>query len=162
MSTDLVLPGSITETGLDLPRGLSFDEWEETGKTLGRIGRACQWWIGDWLNYGERAYGEKYTQAMDVTGLDYETLRGYAWVAARIETVRRQTVSSFSHHAAVAALDPPEQDAYLTEAAENGWPVSELRKQIKTTNEDKDKDHSFCPTCGHRVRKDQPLIGRKP
>jgi hypothetical protein len=26
------------------------------------------WWIGDWLNYGERRYGEKYAQGTDSEG----------------------------------------------------------------------------------------------
>ena len=32
-------------------------------------------WIGDWLNYGERKWGEKYKEALEKTGYDYQTLR---------------------------------------------------------------------------------------
>lgn len=147
MGNDLTLPGAVSETALDLPGGLSFDEWQETGETLGRIGRACQWWIGDWLNYGERAYGEKYTQAMDATGLDYETLRGYAWVAGRVETVRRRTVLSFSHHKEIAQFNPSDQDRWLTSAEANGWSKGQLRTEIKKTRE-VPAERECCPTCG--------------
>lgn len=149
--SDLALPGAITETGLDLPADLTFEEWEATGQTLGRIGRACQWWIGDWLNYGERAYGEKYAQAMEATGLDYATVADYAYVARHIESSVRTENLSWSHHKVVAALEPPDQDVYLKKAAENGWSVSELRKQIK--NEEQVEQPDRCPTCGQRIPK---------
>jgi hypothetical protein len=76
---------------------------------LGEIGRACQWWIGDWLNYGERAYGEKYAQGMAATGYELQTLTNMAWVAARVEISRRREILSWSHHAEVAALESDEQ-----------------------------------------------------
>lgn len=131
MGTDLALPGAVSETALDLPAGLSFEDWQQAGETLGRIGRACQWWIGDWLNYGERAYGEKYSQAIEVTGYDYGTLQNFAYVAGRVEMSRRRDVLSFGHHQSIAALEQPQQDGWLEEAAAEGWSVSELRKQVQ-------------------------------
>lgn len=78
--------------------------------------RRGQWWVGDWLNYGERAYGEKYAQAMDVTGLEYDTLSSYRWVAAEIEPCLRKQKLSWSHHKEVAALEPAEQAEWLDRA----------------------------------------------
>lgn len=147
---DLVLPGSISETALNLPAGLSFAEWEQAGEKLGRIGRACQWWIGDWLNYGERAYGEKYAQAIEVTGYEEKTLRNLAWVASHVEMSRRRDILSWRHHAEVAALSPPDQEGNLEQAEAEGWSVAELRKQIKGEVPD---DAERCPTCGHRLPK---------
>jgi hypothetical protein len=52
--------GDLTSrVGLLLRPGMDFAEWESLGHTLGRMEKAVQWWIGDWLNYGEREYGEK-------------------------------------------------------------------------------------------------------
>ncbi|MGH2954666.1 MAG: LmbU family transcriptional regulator, partial [Thermoanaerobaculia bacterium] len=129
--TDLTLRG-VTETALELPDDLSFEDWQRMGETLGRIGRACQWWIGDWLNFGERAYGEKYTQAIEATGYDYDTLNGFRWVAQEVESVRRRTNLSWSHHREVAALDPPDQEERLDRAEAEGWSVHELRKAVRT------------------------------
>lgn len=145
MTTDLVLPGSVTETALELPGGLSFEDWEQTGETLGRIGRACQWWIGDWLNYGERAYGEKYTEAIEVTGYELGTLKNLAWVAARVERSRRRDVLSWSHHQEIAALGPADQERWLTSAEANGWSKGQLRKQI---NAEPAEERECCPNCG--------------
>jgi N6-adenosine-specific RNA methylase IME4 len=132
MSTDLVLPGRVSTTALSLPDDLSYEDWERVGETLGRIGRAHQWWLGDWLNFGEAAYGEKYTQAINETGYEYGPLRNIAWTSSSVEVSRRRDTLSFSHHAEVAPLTPREQSGWLDKAEKFGWSVAELRKQIKT------------------------------
>ena len=124
MTTDLVLgggvlsrPGVVTERGLILPEGLPFDDWAALGTTLGRIGRSVMWWLGDWLRYGERTYGEKYAQAINLTGYDYGTLANAVYVAGRVELSRRRESLSFGHHQAVAALSPAQQERWLDAAA---------------------------------------------
>lgn len=49
----------MAETGLELPEGLAFGEWERIGDSLAALERAVGWWIGDWWAYGEHAYGER-------------------------------------------------------------------------------------------------------
>jgi N6-adenosine-specific RNA methylase IME4 len=131
VNEQLVLPGAFSETGLALQTGLTFDEWAEVGALLGRIGRAHQWWVGDWLNYGERAYGEKYAQAMEATRLEYGTVANAAYVAGRIELSRRRENLSWSHHYEVAALDPPEQDEWLDRAEAKRWNRDEMRRAVR-------------------------------
>ena len=121
----------LTPAGMELPSDLSFEEWEDVGRGLRAIEGAVQWWIGDWLNYGERKYGEKYAQAVEATGYAYDTLRVMAYVAGKVETDRRRSVLSFSHHAEVAGLEPPEQDALLTAAESGEWSKNELRRAVK-------------------------------
>jgi N6-adenosine-specific RNA methylase IME4 len=130
-TAELELPGQVSATGLDLAPGLEFDEWERVGGLLGRIGRSYQWWVGDWLNYGEREYGEGYAQGMDATGLAYDTLNGCRWVAQEVEIVRRRTNLSFSHHKEVAHLPPGDQTRWLDRAVVNEWSVRDLRRAIR-------------------------------
>lgn len=138
--TVLSRPGVVAERGLTLPEGMSFDEWTAVGATLGRITRSLTFWIGDWLRYGERVYGEKYAQAMEVTGYDYGTLANAAYVAGQVEFSRRRENLSFGHHQAVAALAPAQQDYWLAAAApgpEDEKPrlsVRELRESITVSN----------------------------
>lgn len=127
----LALPGVVSETALTLPEGLTLDDWTAAGAMLGRIGRACQWWIGDWLNYGERRYGETYAQGIEATGYDYATLQNFSWVAARIEMSRRRDILSWSHHREIAALDPADQAARLDQAEAETLSVHALRREIK-------------------------------
>src|SRR6476661_2250921 len=78
------LPGELTETGYSLPDGLSFHAWAWAGEVLRRMDRSVRWWIGDWINYGERQYGERYSQAIEVTGRQVQDLMNMAWVSSLI------------------------------------------------------------------------------
>lgn len=122
-------PGSPAETGLALPPGLPFERWQALGATLGRLHRSSPWWVGDWLVYGERTYGERYSQALNLTGLEYQTLANCVWVASRIEFSRRREHLSWKHHAEVAACDEAEREAWLDLAERERLSARELRRR---------------------------------
>ena len=142
----LALPGTITPTSLTLPQNLSIEKWEKVGETLGNIHRASRFWIGDWLTFGEDAYHEKAAQAMDATGLEFETLANIASVCRRIPASRRRESLSFGHHAEVAAQESERQDSLLAEAEEQGWSRSALREAVSGTPAPKARHE--CPACG--------------
>jgi hypothetical protein len=125
------IPGRVSATGLELRSGLPFGSWTQVGQTLARMDAAYRWWLGDWLNYGEQAYGNGYQEAIAATGLDYESCRACRWVAESIEFVRRRPKLSWSHHEEVAGLTPDEQDEWLARAEANGWTQKELRAWLK-------------------------------
>jgi len=108
MSGDLVHGAfRLTSTGLVVKGKPSFDAWEECGSYLQRIEGAIQFWIGDWLNFGQHAYGEKYAQAVSET--QAETWRHYAWVSDNVDACIRIHNLSWSHHLQVAKLhDTPD------------------------------------------------------
>jgi len=56
----------------------------------------------EWLNYGEKHYGETYAQAIEVSDKEYQTLADAARVAGNIEFTRRRVNLSWSHHQEVA------------------------------------------------------------
>ena len=93
--SELITTEAMTKTGLALPKGLHFDEWVKIGDRLKRIDGGLMWWWGDWLNYGEREYGEKYSQALDVSGYNYSTLTKAAYVSKRVEIFRRRKNLSY-------------------------------------------------------------------
>jgi hypothetical protein len=121
-----------TPLGLRLPASLSFERWQALGRRIGSIANASSWWLGDWAFYGEGNYGEKYKQAIAVTGLDYQTLRNYVWVAGRFDLSRRRDKLSFGHHAELAALAEHEQDEWLDQAERSRWSRSELRTHLRS------------------------------
>jgi N6-adenosine-specific RNA methylase IME4 len=123
--------GQWTKTALVLPRSLSFDEWERVGQALRMVEGSVQWWLGDWCNFGERAYGEKYSQAVEATDYEYGTVANASYVASRFESSRRRETLSFGHHQNVAALDPGIQDGWLSLAESERWSVQELRARLK-------------------------------
>ena len=121
---------TLTENSLALPPDLPYEQWAEAGHTLGRVQRACAWWIGDWIIHGEAMHGEKYTQAIEDTGLAPQTLQNYAHVCNRVPPARRRKELTFGHHAAVAMLPPAEQEAWLQAAEDNEWSRGQLREAI--------------------------------
>jgi hypothetical protein len=81
--------------------------------------------------YGQDRYAERYRHAVRAAGLDYQTLRNYAWVARRFDWPRRWVALSFQHHAEVAALPEAEQDRWLAEAARSRWSRNQLRRALQ-------------------------------
>jgi hypothetical protein len=123
----------VPRIGLVFPARLPFAAWLGVGAQLAAVAASSAWCLGDWLAYGQAAYGSRYRDAVERTGLEYQTLRNYAWVAGRFELSRRRDTLSFGHHAEVAALPGPEQDFWLRKAEEFGWPVARLRREVRAS-----------------------------
>ena len=123
----------IPRIGLEFPRQLPFEAWLAVGTQLAVVAGSSAWCLGDWLVYGQAAYGSRYREAAERTGLDYQTLRNYAWVAGRFKLSRRRDTLSFGHHAEVAALPEPEQDYWLRKAEEFGWSTTRLRREVRAS-----------------------------
>lgn len=132
----------VTSRGLRLPDRISFDKWLGIGSYLSKVLASSAWCLGDWLVYGETAFNGRYRDAIELTSLDYQTLRNHAWVARRFPMSRRRDTLSFTHHAEVAALAEPEQDFWLRKADEHGWSVKRLRREVKASLQERatDKD----------------------
>jgi N6-adenosine-specific RNA methylase IME4 len=124
------LPGRVSQTGLDLPESLTFEEWESVGESLKGVERSLMWWIGDWLRFGERKWGEQYSQAIEATEKSYQTLADAKWVAEKFESSRRRENLSWSHHREVAALPAEAADRMLHLAGAEDWSRNDLRKHV--------------------------------
>ncbi|MEU5958556.1 LmbU family transcriptional regulator [Streptomyces sp. NPDC047525] len=123
----------VTRRGLIFPERMAFDKWVGVGSYLSHVISASAWCLGDWLVYGEARFHGRYRDAIEFTSLDYQTLRNHAWVARHFPMSRRRDRVSFTHHAEVAALVEPEQDAWLRKAEEQGWSVKRLRREVKAS-----------------------------
>lgn len=122
---------TLTRTGLTITGDMPYDRWEFLGQKLRAFEGSVMWWLGDWLNYGEAAYGEKYSQALDATEYSYQTLRQAAQVAKALPVFSRLNTLSWSHHQEVAGLEPAEQDAILGKAVQHGMSRKELREFVR-------------------------------
>jgi len=119
-------PTGVTTIGMP-----TFNEWLKCGDFIQRANRSVHFWIGDWLNFGEGAYGEMYAQAMDQTKYHYDTLRHDKWVASRIQNGRRRPNLTWTHHQEVADLEPDEQDLMLDMAVKNEMNTATFRKAVR-------------------------------
>src|SRR5262245_53861054 len=79
-----------TRVGLEFPTGLSFDAWAQAGRKIVQFIDSSAWYLGDWLVYGQDRYDDRYRLALHRAGLDYQTLRNYAWVVRRFDISRRR------------------------------------------------------------------------
>jgi hypothetical protein len=114
-----------------LPDGMPFASWRELGHRVALVANCSAWWLGDWLVYGEHAYGDRYKQAIADTSLSYQTLRNYAWMARTFPVSRRRDTLSFGHHVEVAALPEDEQDVWLVRAEQLHWSCNKLRRALR-------------------------------
>lgn len=134
---------TLTAVGLIVDKKTTFEDWQSVGPYLERCESGVQWWIGDWLNYGDGKpeWGEGYEQAISMFNRDYDTIRDYRDTAKRVQFGERSPNLSWSHHAVVAHL-PQEKRAALLAEAEPDSPdkppslsVAELRKRVREERE---------------------------
>jgi hypothetical protein len=126
----LALPGAISKTSLILPANLSYEEWEDIGKRITGARASLRWWLGDWINFGEAAFGEIYAQALDETNYSYPALRNIAYTARNIPAAIRSENLSFAHHTVVAPLEHQDKKALLDIAQRDRQTVAELRECV--------------------------------
>lgn len=119
-----------SEVGLYLDEGLSFERWQELGETLKAMERSVMWWIGDWLRFGERRWGETYSQALDATGYSHSALSKAKWIASTYEPCNRLQELSWTHHLEAAPLPAEERMQVLREAGANRWSVRDLKAEV--------------------------------
>lgn len=119
-----------TPVGLFVTGEPTFEQWAEMGRALQRYSVGIQWAVGDWLNYGERKYGEMYTAAVELTDFGYKTLRNIKRVAAAVELSRRRDNLPFSLHAEVSPLPPAQQVEILERANRERLSKMAVRKLV--------------------------------
>jgi hypothetical protein len=154
----------LTRVGWTPAADIGLAEWSAVGRRFGEVSRCSQWWLGDWINYGNAKFGERYSRAAKLTGYDVQSLMNMVYVASRFETYRRRENLSWSHHASVASLDLDGQEHWLTRASEDGLSVADLRVELRAQRRAL-KEHGaaeeprqlpeerslVCPNCGESV-----------
>ena len=120
----------VTPLGVVVHGQPDYAAWEVMVKQVLYVRAVLPWVLGDLLNYGESRYGEKYAQAIEVTGHEYQTLANYASVCRRVPMERRQAELSFSHHALVASRAPEEQVQLLHTAWDEYMTTAQLRAVV--------------------------------
>jgi hypothetical protein len=149
----------VETVGLTISGDVTYEEWEDIGYQLARVGKGWQWWVGDWINFGEKKYGETYKAAIDATGLARNSCKNIAIVCRQFELARRRASLSFNHHAEVQGLELSEQDDLLNEAESEGLSCAAIRERVKSlkgivTNAETEE----LPTAEPEQYDDEPLI----
>jgi N6-adenosine-specific RNA methylase IME4 len=140
----------LARTGLVVSGDPTYAEWYQCGKFLTQAEKAIQFWIGDWINYGEKKYGETYAQAIDATGMDYQTLANAKWVAGKVEPSLRRENLTFHHHKEIAALEPDAQEQMLDDAEKMHLNVRDFRDHVRQYKQAIEPANAL-PTSRHSV-----------
>lgn len=115
----------MTVIGLDL----TYNEWEIVCTSLTDIHRKYfmffLWAWGDALTYGEIRHGQKYSQAVNDTGLAPQTLSNYVWLAkATPKALRGLPHLGQSHYEQVVKVKDYEMKRDLLQiASKEKWPA---------------------------------------
>ena len=110
--------------------GLSYNSWEEGYKRLIEVEECGPFWIGDYLLWGEKTFGENFSQALDEDHAKTHLI--YKYVCSRIEPSRRREALSFSIHREVCSIeDEATQEKILDVAERDKLTVREVRQLAK-------------------------------
>lgn len=129
MSTDILAAGA-TSTGWTAPATMTFTQWRQVGATLQTIYKNSPIWIGDWLNEGERRYGETYAEAITITDHSIDSLMQYKWVMGAVPPAHRIDGLTYTHYRHAAKLAGQMQADALAYAKENGLTTAEFKRYI--------------------------------
>lgn len=142
--------GAIKDTSLELPADLDYETYESIGAMFAHLDDKLLWLMGDWLNYGEHAYGQKYAQAAELLAKDPQQLANIASVAHRVKPRQRSKVLKFWVHEPIAKLSAPEQRKWIRQAEQEHLSRSRLRQLVNGETEEQYEDVSreVCETCG--------------
>lgn len=143
---------------------IGYGDWVLEGRRIGAMGRGSPWWVGDWLLYGTERWGERYSEAVKITGYDVKSLRNMRYVASRFDLSLRRDNLSWSHHALLVALEVEERSHWLRRAVDDKLSVDDLRVELRAAcrggyassksrgsacDAGGDEGLVVCPECGH-------------
>lgn len=128
-------PFTLYRTGAEVDGEPTIEQWYEACGMLQHVQGSVMWVLGDLLNYGEHRFGEMYTQAMEETPYQYQTLVNAKSICGKIQFYRRRENLSFTMHAEVANLPDDDQDRWLSRAEAEGWSTHDLRQEIKASKQ---------------------------
>ena len=138
--------GAISEVGLHLSRpDLPYDQFEALCILLGRMHEAVRFAIGDAIILGEKLYREEAYQAIEQIGLSEKGRMEYVRVAQKVPRSVRRKGLSWSHHRAVASLEPAEQKQWLRKAVDEQMSHHALREALRG---DAEPERRTCHCCG--------------
>jgi hypothetical protein len=171
----------ISPVGWTVRETIDLAEWVAAGQNLGTMSRCSQWWLGDWIRYGNARFGERYVRAAKVTGYDVQSLMNMVWVASAFVISRRREKLSWSHHETLASLGEEEQERWLDVACERRLSVSDLRTELRAARARSTAEEAGeldpldggqgiaatdlgalrCPRCGSEVPIPEEILSRE-
>lgn len=115
-----------TDTSLIFHPETTFEEWREAYAFYDRLHERGKWWLGDCIRFAEGKFPDRYTQAIEITGLSYSRLTTIVSVCGRIDPSRRRAELPFAFHEVVAYAPYQTGDHLLDRAIKEHWTRDQL------------------------------------
>jgi hypothetical protein len=128
------------------PYAVEFDgrptptEWLQALNAVNRVHSMCQFYLGDLVAHAEYEWGHKYTELVNATGYNYDTLARFTNVSRRFAPSFREAIFgastknsglSFTHFQECQGLDDEHALYFLEMSRDAGWTKDRLREEIK-------------------------------
>jgi len=123
--------GVIDAVSWQPPANMTYDQWTDVGERFRYIDSAKNWWLGDWINEGENRWGDKYTQAIEVTGNTLQNLMNYSYTSRNVHFSVRTEKLSWTHHWHVAKFDEDTQRSLLSYAIDHNLSSRDLLESAR-------------------------------
>ena len=127
-----------TEVGLIITGDPTLEQIDTELAMWNQVSELSKWAIADLVSYAYEKYGEDeaYNHVHSLTRYHKTYLYNIVMVANKVAQPQRRSLSdtdmTFSHHQAVAPLEPALQDDWLNYATEQRMTRDELREDIQT------------------------------
>ena len=133
----------VKDTGLNIPKDCTEEEFYEVGKFLASIEHGCKWAIGDWYNAirdnnipkdapWQWATREQRDAACKKAGLHQDTARKYGGTAKLFSAGRRRPAIDFSVYDSMRCISGrPDFGEFVNRVEEESWTGSKVRKECK-------------------------------
>jgi hypothetical protein len=99
-----------------LPNRISWEEWTQRVHNIGTLKKKIAWYIGDLLNYGLDAFGEKAWQEIEAMGYSEGALSNFKYVAKKFPPEERSSDLPWSTYQAIAPFRKAEREKLITRA----------------------------------------------
>ena len=119
------------QCGIEFDKSITKQAWILFGQHMVKLQKATPWMIGDWINFGTAAYGEKYAVAQATLDYSMQALRTFSWMANTFPLSSRRRDLTWAHHREVAGLTEQERAILLDKAIAEKWTVPDLRQHIR-------------------------------
>jgi hypothetical protein len=165
-SIQMDIPGvELLDVAAVVEHNLTLDQWVHALHEVGGLATRSGWWLGDLFILGQSRWGKGYAKrAAHEAGLTAGTVLTYAYISRSVPATVRRADLSHTHHALVASIrDPDEQARWLEHAAGRQLTVDEFRRALGRVKPPEPRQPEMftaddidvpptCPTCGQPVR----------
>jgi hypothetical protein len=123
--------GMLSPLGFKAKPGMTYRQFEAICFAFAEARESLNFVAGDMILAAETMFGDEGYQAIESMGLSVGTRQQCVRVSERIPMERRRKELSWSHHRAVVAFEPKEQDEWLERAVAGAWAKHELETAIR-------------------------------